>query len=151
MNASHINARSGTPRAQLGFTLIELMITVAIAAILAAIAYPSYTQYIVRANRSAAQSFILNLANKQEQYMLDQRQYANTLALLGYASTPADISKNYTVGDPAVNNAATPPTYIITATAINNQLSRDGKCKDLTIDQTGAKGITGTGTVASCW
>ncbi|MFD2270067.1 type IV pilin protein [Undibacterium arcticum] len=146
-----MRARFVPARIRNGFTLIEVMITVAIVAILAAIAYPSYTQYIVRANRSAAESFILSLANKQEQYMLDTRQYANTLALLGYSSTPTDISRNYTVADPTVDNTTKPPSYSIKATAIGNQLSRDGKCKDLTIDQTGTKGITGTGTVASCW
>src|SRR3989442_9964736 len=88
MNTSQIRAHLIPASAQDGFTLIELMVTVAIVAILAAIAYPSYTQYIVRANRSAAQSFILSLANKQEQYILDLRQYATTLAPLGYAGTP---------------------------------------------------------------
>ena len=151
MNTSRIRARSVPASAQDGFTLIELMVTVAIVAILAAIAYPSYTQYVVRAKRSAAQSFILSLANKQEQYILDLRQYATTLAPLGYAGTPADISNNYTVTIAATNIAGAPPTYVITAQAIGSQSSRDGRCGNLTIDQTGTKGISGTGTVASCW
>lgn len=137
-------------RMQHGFTLIELMVTVAIVGILAAIAYPSYIQYIVRANRSSAQTFILSVANKQEQYQLDARQYATTMALLGYASIPTEVSKNYGVAV-ATDNTATPPTYTITATPIGSQLSRDTQCANLTIDQTGAKGISGTGTPASCW
>lgn len=61
---------------QQGFSLIELMIAVAIAGILATIAYPSYTRYVTKSNRSAAESFIMTVSNKQEQYMLDARQYA---------------------------------------------------------------------------
>ena len=133
---------------QQGFTLIELMVTVAIVGILAAVAYPSYTQYVIRANRSAAESFIMGVASKQEQYILDARQYATTLATLGMA-VPADVSKHYTVADPTVS--ATPPTYTITATPIGSQLAGDTKCGALTLNQAGAKGISGTGTVAECW
>ncbi|MFZ3127492.1 MAG: prepilin-type N-terminal cleavage/methylation domain-containing protein, partial [Rhodoferax sp.] len=63
------------PRGEHGFTLIELMITVAVIGILAAVAFPSYTQYIVRANRSAAESFMFTVANRQEQSMLNARSY----------------------------------------------------------------------------
>jgi len=137
-------------RMQRGFTLVELMITVAIVGILAAIAYPSYTQYIVKSNRSAAESFLMSVANKQEQYMLDARQYATTLAALGFSSIPAEVSGKYTVAVTA-NNAATPPSYLITATPTGTQATRDTKCGAVTIDQAGTKGKSGTGTVADCW
>lgn len=134
---------------QNGFTLIELMISVAIVGILAAVAYPSYSEYIVKSNRSAAESFILSVANKQEQYMLDARQYAATLAALSM-STPSEVSANYTITVTA-DNAAAPPTYTITATPTGTQLSRDTKCGAVTISQAGTKGENGTGTVADCW
>ncbi|MBC3870499.1 type IV pilin protein [Undibacterium oligocarboniphilum] len=133
-----------------GFTLIELLTVMAIVGILAAIAYPSYIQHVIKTNRSAAQSFILSAANKQEQYNLDARQYATTMALLGLTNIPTEVSKNYNVTITA-NNSATPPTYTITATPIGNQLNMDTQCGSLTIDQVGNKGISGTGTVSGCW
>lgn len=137
-------------KAQNGFTLIELMITVAIVGILAAIAYPSYTQYIVKSNRSAAEGFMLTVAGKQEQYMLDARAYASSIAALGITSVPSEVSSHYTV-TVAANNTATPPSYTVTATPTGSQATRDTKCATLTLDQTGGKGKSGTGTLADCW
>ena len=140
-----------------GFTLIELMIAVAIVGIIAAIAYPSYAQYVVKSNRSAAQSFILGVANKQEQYILDARQYAGVAGDPGDATglvtlnitVPSEVSRNYTVTIGAVTLA--PPAYKVTATPTGTQLTKDTACRNLTINQAGQKGISGTGTVAGCW
>lgn len=132
---------------QSGFTLIELMITVAIVAILAAVALPSYRQYVIRANRSAAESYIMTVANKQEQYNLDARQYADTLSKL--STVPADVALNYSVTVTA-DNTATPPTYSVKATPIGSQAS--DACGAVSVDQTSTKSISGSGTtVAACW
>ena len=133
-----------------GFTLIELMITVAVVAILTAIAYPSYTQYIVRSNRSSAVSLVMNLASRQEQYNLDARQYTDQLSLLGTPTISVEIANNYNV-TVAADNSAAPPAYSITATPVNTQLVRDTQCGFLKIDHTGLKTIGGTSTVSSCW
>ncbi len=96
-----------------GFTLLELMIAIAVIGILASIAYPSYRGYLTRAHRSAAQQYMLELANLQEQFLLDARAYA-TLGGLN-TTLPDDVANFYQVAI-TVNNAATPPSFLITAT-----------------------------------
>lgn len=130
---------------QRGFTLIELMITVAVVGILAAVAYPSYTQYIVRANRSAAQSFMFAVSNKQEQYMLDARSYAASLAALNM-TVPDDVAAKYTVTATSDMTVA-PPTYLVTATPQGSQATNDTKCGTLTLSHLGAK----TPATSGCW
>ncbi len=118
-----------------GFTLIELMVAVAVVGILAGLAWPSYRNYVMRANRSAAQQFMLDIANREEQYMLDARSYATgSTALTSLNLTvPTAVSPNYTLSVAAVTGP--PVGYLITATAIGNQLT-DG---NLTLSSAGTK------------
>jgi type IV pilus assembly protein PilE len=135
---------------QRGFTLIELMVTVSIIGILGAIAFPAYTSYVMRSNRAAAVSMVMDLASRQEQYKIDARSYSSQLSQLGYTTVPAEVAGNYQVTVTA-DNAAAPPTYSIRATPIGTQLARDTLCGTLTIDQTGARTASGTGGTARCW
>jgi type IV pilus assembly protein PilE len=84
------------PRRAGGFTLIELMITVVIIAILAAVAIPNYRQYVIRGNRSAAQAQMMDIANREQQFLLMNRGYADktTLEANGY-ELPEEISEKY--------------------------------------------------------
>lgn len=137
-------------RFQKGFTLIELMITVAVIGILAAVAYPAYTDYIVRGNRSAAQSFMYAIANKQEQIMLDSRQYAASLAATNL-TLPTELSGKYTVTVTS-DMTTTPPSYLITATPQGGQATNDTKCGVMTLNQRGVKTEAGTAnSAADCW
>ena len=131
-----------------GFTLMEVMIVVVILVLLAAIAYPSYQDYVIRGNRSAAQSFMLEVASKQERFLLDARAYAADIAALGM-SVPSSVSANYTIT--SAPTAGPPPGYTVTATPIGNQLAKDTLCLTLTINATGTKTASGSGGVSQCW
>lgn len=116
-----------------GFTLIEVMITVVIIGLLAAIAYPAYGAFLIKGNRSAVQSHMLSLALAQSQYLADARTYSTDLNAL--VATPTAVSNWYTL---SVNVAAGPPsTYTITATPVvgSKQVADGG----LTITSAGAK------------
>lgn len=149
MNDTNKASRLHRFKSRSGFTLIELMITVAVVAILAAIALPSYSQYVVRTKRSATQSFMMNLANKEEQYLLDARQYTTSLTNLGFPTVPSELASDYTFL--VALGTGSPPTFTITASPINNQQVKDTACGILTLDQNSTKGIGGTGTVGGCW
>ena len=126
-----------------GFTLIEVMIAVAIIGILVAVAYPSYMGQVRKANRSAAEQFMLDVATREQQMLLDLRQYVAVTSNADFSSAPT-TGINLSVPDKAsanysftvtVSNTATPPTFTITGTATGKQ-AVDG-C--LTLDQAGTK------------
>ena len=119
---------------QHGFTLIELLITVAIIGILAAIAYPSYTQYMIRVNRTVAQAEMMDIANRQQQFLLANRSYASkaTLETSGYA-LPSSVSGKYDYA--IIVGTGTVPSYTLTFTPTGTQVS-DG---NLVINSEGVK------------
>ncbi|MEL0168777.1 MAG: type IV pilin protein [Pseudomonadaceae bacterium] len=109
-------------KAAKGFTLIEVMITVVIVAILAAIAYPSYRQYIIRSDRAAAQSVMMDIANREQQFLMANRAYADkaTVTASGF-SLDSDLAAKYDWG--ITVGTGTVPSFIVTFTPKGSQAS----------------------------
>jgi len=99
-----------------GFTLIELVVAIAIIGIIASIALPSYLEYVKKGRRAAAQSHLMDVAQRQQQYLLDTRSYAASLSALDL-TTPSDVSGFYTITI-AVGEGG-PPSFTATATPIS--------------------------------
>lgn len=144
-------------RSARGMTLTELLVVVAIVSLLAAIGYPSYTAYVTRANRSAAKSTLLQVADRQEQFFADNKRYAADLTQLGYASNGFAIDKQ---GAPVAPESdarlyaitltnATATTFTVNAAPQLRQYEHDGQCGTLTLTHAGQKGQSGSG--EGCW
>lgn len=121
-----------------GFTLLELLVTVAIVAILAAIAYPSYQSFILRSHRSEAIQGLLSTQLRQEEWRVKNGLYTTTMSNLGSPSSTY-YSFSSAIGSGSV------PTYVLTATASGSQTA-DTDCLTFTITNTDTKG-----TSLTCW
>jgi type IV pilus assembly protein PilE len=117
---------------QAGFTLTELMIVVVIAAILATIAVPSYRDAVRKSDRRAAQSAMMEIANRERQVFVSERAFQGHADLA--FTLPAELEGKYTYTITA-DNAASPPTFVINFDAIGVQ-AVDG---DLSLNSAGVK------------
>jgi type IV pilus assembly protein PilE len=142
---------------QSGVTLIELLIAIVLLSIIAASAYPSYTQYVVRAKRTAGTSVLLQVADRQQQYFMDNKRYANVLTTLGFQASPFMIGGDgdyVAMGDNdrvylIAMATPTPTTYTLVAIPQMMMASKDTQCAVLFLLSTGQKGSTGGGD--RCW
>ena len=130
---------------QSGFTLIELMITVAIVGILAAIAYPSYTQYVERARRNDAKAVLLEAAQYMERRFTENRTYAGSTLPTSLAKSPreGDTWFDISLGNLGVT------TYILTAAPKSGWIP--AKCGTLSLNQLGVKGVSTGDLLSDCW
>lgn len=137
MNTRHLSVadllQTNTRRTR-GFTLIELMIAVAVIGLLVAVAYPSYQEHVRKANRAEAQAFLMDVAQRQQQYLLDSRRYADSIAALSM-TVPTKVNTNYTVS--VALTAGSRPGFTLTAAPKSG--SAQAGDVTLTLDHTGAK------------
>jgi type IV pilus assembly protein PilE len=127
-------------------TLVELMIVVAIVAILGTIAVANYRGHVIRSNRAEATAALLRIQVAQEKYYLSRNAYANSLALLGLGSTNVTERGLYNlqvVVDPDGDG------YTARATATGSQ-AVDTECQTLSIDEAGLRQPT-PGPTNRCW
>ena len=154
------DGKCNSKKDQDGFTLIELMLVTAVIAILAAIAYPSYLDQILKTRRSVAKSALVDLAARQTQYYLDNKTYTADLTDLSYSSSPAfidasgnvvaatDDTRVYRIGVVAGSVSAT--AFSVEAIPQLGQAA-DTRCATLRLTSTGQKTATGGGSSTVCW
>jgi len=152
-----VRSREQLRRHVAGVTLMELLIVVAIVGILGALAYPSYRQYIIRSNRAIAKAALLQVADRQERFFADSKQYAANLTGLRYATdgfmvnndgnVVAATSPDRLYDISLTNTSAT--TFTVNAAPLLMQASGDAVCGTLTLTHTGLRSQTGTST--DCW
>jgi type IV pilus assembly protein PilE len=143
-----------------GFTLIELMVTVAIVTILATIAVTSYTSQVQKSRRTEAKGALLDLAGREERLFSTTNAYSNQESFLGYGAavpmTAMPFGNNYytltavtpdTVNQPGVTNS-----YLLTATPVaGTSQANDTQCGSFSLNQLGVQTVSGTYTVSQCW
>ena len=150
-------ASANLKSSQKGMTLIEIMIVVLILAIIASIAFPSYTAFVTKSKRSAGQSILMQVADRQQQFFMDNKRYAANLTSLGYAADPFAIDDQGNVVAPgdadsiyqvSMNNLSA-VTYTAVAAPANMHATRDTECGSLSLTHAGAKSAS-TGSM-NCW
>ena len=128
-----------------GFSLIELMIVVTIVGILAAIAIPSYSAYVRRANRTDATRTMSFLSQALERCYSQTFSYAGCPQALPGTNPSAQNYYNVTL------TVLSATTFNIVAVPLNNPQLGDAQCTSFTVDQTGAQSMTGTADTKTCW
>ena len=129
-----------------GFTLIEVMIAVAVVAIIAAIAYPSYQDQLEKGRRADGKALLTNMSQQLERCYTKFGSYNNALCTVrdGLAQDSEDLF--YTVTPAGI----TATTYNLVAVPQGIQ-ANDTTCANLSLDQAGEQDYTGSGTEAQCW
>jgi type IV pilus assembly protein PilE len=154
-----------SPRQESGFTLVELVVAMLIASVLAAIAIPSYSNYVRKARRTDVKTALLDLASLEERYFTNNNVYTGDSASLGYAAGnnwPIAIGSYYQMSQPDVSVTAVAPTattsgtparFTLSAVAIVDQL-KDTQCRTFTVASDGTQTATdasGNVNTQTCW
>ena len=139
---------------QKGFTLVELMVVVAILAVLAAILYPNYQQYVYKTGRADGKAKLAEVMSAQERFYSQNQRYTTDLSTnagLGYGADPIPSNEaRYNISAAACAGAAIGNCVVLTATRIGAQAG-DAGCGELTLDSRGTRDRTGADPLQSCW
>ncbi|HBI21328.1 MAG TPA: pilus assembly protein PilE [Legionella sp.] len=130
-----------------GFSLIELLMVLAMTSILAAISYPNYRDYITRAHRTEGKTALLDLACRMEDYYSKHQTYQTATIGTGNKTDVLGQSLSETRQYTLSIARATDETYLLTATT--RTLTQDVPCPELTLNHSGAKGPGGG--IVPCW
>lgn len=138
-------------RIQSGFTLIELMIVVVVVAVLSSLAYPSYQEFVAKAKRTEGKAALLDAAQALERHFTNYNTYPSSLSTAGVRTYSGDSAAKaaYTIAIAAGASGSLASSFTLTATPANGHV--DAKCGNLSLNQLGVKGETGTLTAAECW
>jgi type IV pilus assembly protein PilE len=141
-----MNNRRNKSNSAAGFTLIELMIVVAVVAILAAIAVPSYNESVRKTHRAQAKADIVEYAQSAERYFTTNNSFT------GF-TLPSSSSPRETGATPryALTLASTASTYTITATPVSGSSQASDRCGTLSINQAGVKTRSTGIPLSDCW
>lgn len=135
------------PAFRKGFTLIEVMIVVAIVAIIVAIALPSYTNQVVKTNRAEAKTVLMQTAQALERCFTRYSAYDS--AQCGVTFPINSETDQYQLAEDDQTIAAA--SFTLVAAPLGAQGTRDGECANFTLQHNGIRGVTGSGTVEDCW
>jgi type IV pilus assembly protein PilE len=145
-----ISCPPSVPSSQ-GFTLVELMVTIVVAAILAAIAIPGYTSQIRKSRRTEARTAVLDAAAREERFFATHNFYSQTSTDLGYAAFPATVGSYYTL-NVLCSDQACATGYTVTASPIaTGPQANDTVCTSFMVDQTGLQTTTPAANATTCW
>ncbi|MFY7697215.1 MAG: type IV pilin protein [Legionella sp.] len=125
-----------------GFTLVELMVTVLIIAILASIAYPNYLHIITRTRRHDGQAGLIDLANRMEQYYALNHTYQTATLATGKKTDILDVNQSPQGWYKFAIESVSPQHYSLHAIPLKAQAIHDNHCQTLTFNDLGIRGIT---------